>query len=84
MKCQKAEWMLCIIGQIRAIKLRVCPVINICSQNVPESWSITTDDKNIILKAYCTQKVRSVRNFKSGNQVYSRREIQTDEPVCYI
>ena len=29
------------------------------SQNVPESSSITTEDKNIILKAYSTQKVGS-------------------------
>ena len=51
--------MLCIIGQLRAIKLSVGPVINIFSQNVPESSSITTEDKNIILKAYSTQKVGS-------------------------
>ena len=40
------------------------------SQNVPESSSIiTTEDKNIILKAYSTQKVGSRGNFESGNQV---------------
>ena len=49
--------MLCIIGQVRAIKLRVWPLINIFSQNVPESLSITTEYKNIILNAYSTQKV---------------------------
>ena len=43
------------------------------SQNVPESSSITTEDKNIILKAYSTQKVGSGGNFESGNQVYGRR-----------
>ena len=42
------------------------------SQNVPESSSITTEDKNIILKAYSTQKVGSGCNFESGNQVYGR------------
>ena len=56
----------------RAIKLRVWPVINIFSQNVPESSSITTEDKNIILKAYSTQKVGSGGNFESGNQVYAK------------
>ena len=71
---QKAKWMLCIIGQVRAIKLRVWPVINIFSQNVPESSSITIEDKNIILIAYSTQKVGSGGNFESGNQVYGRRE----------
>ena len=48
-------------------------VINIFSQNVPESSSITTEDKNIIRKAYSTQKVGSGCNFNSGNQVYGRR-----------
>ena len=63
--------MLCIIGQVRAIKLHVWPVINIFPQNVPESSSIITEDKNIILKAYSTQKVGSGGNFESGNQVYA-------------
>ena len=63
----------------RAIKLRVWPVINIFSQNVSESISITTEDKNIILKAYSTEKVRSGGNFESGNQGYGRRQIQTHE-----
>ena len=39
-----------------AIKLRLCTVINIFSQNVSEPLSITAEDKNIILKAYSTQK----------------------------
>ena len=64
--------MLCIIGQVRAIKLHVCPVINIFSQTVPELSGIDTEDKNIILKAYLTQKVGSGGNFESGNQVYGR------------
>ena len=34
------------------------------SQNVPESSSITTEDKNIILKAYSTQKVGSGDNLE--------------------
>ena len=63
MGCQKAKWMLCIIGEV--------PVINIFSQNVPESSSITTEVKNIILKAYSTQKVGSGSNFESRNQVYA-------------
>ena len=67
----KGQVDLCIIGEVRAIKLRVWPVINIFSQNVPESSSITTEDKNIILKAYSTQKVGSGGNFESGNQVYA-------------
>ena len=33
-----------------------------------------TEDKNIILKAYSTQKVGSGGDFESGNQVYGRRE----------
>ena len=66
---QKAKWMFCIIGQVRAIKFRVWPVINIFSQNVAESSSITTEDKNIILKAYSTQKVGSGGNFESGKQI---------------
>ena len=74
MGCQKAKWMLCIIGQVRMIKLSVWPVINIFSQNVPESSSITTEDKNIILKAYSTHKVGSGGNFERGNQVYRRQE----------
>ena len=75
MGCQKAKckWMLCIMWQVGAIKLSVSPVINIFSQNVPESSSITTEDKNIILKAYSTQKVGSGGNFESGNQVYGRQ-----------
>ena len=44
------------------------------SQNIPESSSITTEDKNIILKAYSTQKVGSGGNFEGGNQVYGRQE----------
>ena len=56
----------------RAIKLRMCTVINIFSQNVSEPLSITAEDKNIILKAYSTQKVGSVGNFESGNQGYGR------------
>ena len=39
--------------------------------------------KNIILKAYSRQKVGSGGNLERGNQVYSRREIQTHEAVCY-
>ena len=58
----------------RAIKLRVCTVINIFSQNVSEPLSITAEDKNIILKAYSTQKVGSGGNFESGNQGYGRRQ----------
>ena len=50
------------------------------SQNVPESSSITTEETKIILKAYFTQKVGSVGNFECGNQVYSRRQMQTYEP----
>ena len=57
MGCQKAKWMLCIIGHVRVINFCLLPVINILSQNVPESSSITTEDKDIILKAYSTQKV---------------------------
>ena len=53
------------------IKLRVWLVIIIFSQNVPESSSITTEDKNIILKAYSAQKVGSGGNFESGNQVFA-------------
>ena len=67
---------LCIIVQVG----RVGPVINIFSQNVPESSIITKEEKNIILKAYFTQKVGSGGNFECGNQVYSRRQIQTYEP----
>ena len=48
------------------------PVINLFSQNVPESSSITTEETKIILKAYFTQKVGSGGNFECGNQVYSR------------
>ena len=33
-----------------------------------------TEDKNIILNAYSTQKVGSGGNSESGNQVYGRRE----------
>ena len=65
--------MLCIIGQVRAIRLRVRPVINIFSQNVSESSNITTEDKNIILNAYSTQKVGFGGNFESENQIYGRR-----------
>ena len=39
----------------------------------PESSSITTEDKNIILNAYSPQKVGSGGNFESGNQIYGRR-----------
>ena len=46
-------------------------VIKTFSQNVPESSSITTEDKDIILKAYSTQKVGSGGNFESGNQFYA-------------
>ena len=53
---------------------RVTRYINLFSQNVPESSSITTEDKNIILKAYSTQKVGSGGNFEIGNQVYGRQE----------
>ena len=53
MGCQKAK---VDVMHNRAIKLRVWPVIN-----------ITTEDKNIILKAYSTQKVASKGNFESGN-----------------
>ena len=38
--------------------------------------SITTEDKNIILKAYSTQKVGSGGNFESGNQGYA-----ADRPI---
>ena len=62
MGCQKAKWMF---------------YAYIFSQNVPESSSITTEKKNIILKAYFTQKVGSGGNFECGNQVNSRRQIQT-------
>ena len=64
--------------------LHLKPVRNSCleyfSQNVPESSSITTEETKIILKAYFTQKVGSVGNFECGNQVYSRRQMQTYEP----
>ena len=70
---QKGKLMLCIIGQVWAIKIRVWRVTNMFSQNVPKASSITTEDKNIILKAYSTQKVGSGGNFESGNQVYGRR-----------
>ena len=54
----------------RAIKLRVSSVINIFSQNVSEPLvSPTTEDKNIILNAYSTQKVGSGGNFESGIKV---------------
>ena len=33
----------------------------------PESSSTTTEDKDIILKAYSSQKVGSTGNFGSGN-----------------
>ena len=65
MECQKAKWMLCIIGEVRAIKFITV------SQNVPESSSITTENKNIILKACSTPKVSSEGNFESRNQVYA-------------
>ena len=66
MGCQKAKWMLRIIGEVQAIKLRVCrPVLTIVSQNVAESSSITTEDKNIILEAYSTPKLGSGGNFES-------------------
>ena len=68
MESQRAKWMFCIIEQVRAVKLRVWPVINIFSQNVPESSSITTEDNNIILKAYSTQKAGSGGNFESENE----------------
>ena len=84
MGCQKAKWLLCIIGQVRAIKLGVWHVINIFSQNVPESSSITTEDKNIILKAYSTQKVGSGGNFESGNQVYGRQEYRKSKAMVDI
>ena len=52
-------------------RLRVRPVIIFFfSRNVPESSSITTEDKIIILKAYSRKKVGSGGNFESGNQVY--------------
>ena len=41
---------------------------------------MTTEETKIILKAYFTQKVGSVGNFECGNQVYSRRQMQTYEP----
>ena len=40
-------------------------------KNVPESSSITTEDKNIIRRAYSIKKVGSGGNFESGNQVYA-------------
>ena len=48
-------------------------------ENVSESLSSSTEDKNIILKAYSTQKVGSGGKFESGNQGYGRRQIQTHE-----
>ena len=72
MGCQKAKWMLCIIGEVRRSSCVCDPyVTNIFSQNVPESSSITTEDKTIILKAHSTQKVGSGGNFESGNQVHA-------------
>ena len=68
MGCQKAKWMLCIIGRLSC----ACDPL-FFSQNVPESSSITTEDKNIIPNAYSTQKVGSGGNFESENQVYGRR-----------
>ena len=41
-------------------------------KNVSESLSIITEDKNIILKAYSTQKVGAGGNFEIGNQGYDR------------
>ena len=32
---------------------------------------ITTEDKNVILKAYSTQRVGSGSSFESGNQVFT-------------
>ena len=55
---------------VYGVGLRVLSSPNTFSQNVPESSSITTEVKNIILKAYSTQKVGSGGNFESGNQVY--------------
>ena len=72
MVSQKVMLILCMIGQVWAIKIRVWRVTNIFSQNVPESSSVTTEDKNIILEAYSTQKVGSGGNFESGNQVNGR------------
>ena len=47
------------------------------AQSAPESSSTPTEDKNIILKAYSTQKVGSGGNFESGKSslgpVYDRR-----------
>ena len=60
-----------------AIKLSVGRVINISSQHVSKPLSITAEDKNIILKAYSTQKVGSGGKFESGNQGYGRRQIQS-------
>ena len=51
----------CIIGQVARVTRYL--VINLFSQNVPESSSITTEETKIILKAYFTQKVGSVGNF---------------------
>ena len=44
---------------------RVTRYKNIVSQNVPESSSITTEDKNIILEAYSMPKLGSGGNFES-------------------
>ena len=69
MGCQKAKWMLCIIGRSSCA----------CDPN----RQVSPQDKNIILKAYYTRKVGSGgslacvtdvnSNFESGNQVYGRR-----------
>ena len=67
--------MLCIIGRSSC----ACDPLQFFSQNVPESLSITTEGKNIILNAYSTQKVGSGGNFESGNQGYGGRQIQTHE-----
>ena len=68
----------------RTIKLRVTRY-NFFLQHVSESLSITKEDKNIILKAYSTQKVGSGGNFESGNQGYGRRQVQThDAQMVYL
>ena len=60
---------ICIIGQVARVT-RYKSFFTKCS----------TKETKIILKAYFTQKVGSVGNFECGNQVYSRRQMQTYEP----
>ena len=48
-------------------------VKQIFSQNSSELQSILSENKNIILKPYTTQKVGSGGNFESGKHVSDRR-----------